>query len=229
MSKVVLLSQVRPGAQNDSVLVVQEALSAAVGLDFSSGPGIFGQLTQNAYAKWQRHLGFAGNQADGIPGEKSLKELGDRFGFEVSSDGHQPSDVAGPQHADGRVASPVPKFQITYPYGVKNPRYAAGYHTGDDYAASVGTPVVAVRNGTIQWSNDNGGAYGAWIGLQADNGRVYVYCHLSQRGANAGQSVKAGQGIGKVGASGNVTGPHLHFEDHPAGPFAYAHCRKPSW
>lgn len=224
MSQFVLLSQVKPGAHNDSVRVVQKALATAVGLDFSSGPGVFGRLTQDAYAKWQRHLGFSGAQADGIPGEASLKRLGDRFGFKVSLDGHQPPGTSG-----GRIASPVPKHPVTYPFGIKNPRYKAGYHTGDDYAAPEGTTAVAVRDGTVQWSNDNGGAYGHWIGLQADNGRVYVYCHLSQRGAHPGQSVKAGQKIGEVGKTGKVTGPHLHFEDHPAGPFVYAQCRKPSW
>jgi len=104
-----------------------------------------------------------------------------------------------------------------------------GYHTGDDYAAPEGTPAVAVRGGTIKWSNAQGGAYGNWIGLQADNGRVYVYCHLSWRSVHPGQEVKAGQRLGKVGSTGNVTGPHLHFEDHPAGPFRYGHDRKPAW
>jgi murein DD-endopeptidase MepM/ murein hydrolase activator NlpD len=229
MSKVVQLSQLNPGAHNDGVLVVQQALAKAVGLDFSSGPGVFGQRTQDAYAKWQRHLGFTGAEADGLPGEESLKKLGAQFGFEVSSNGHRPSGAPGPRGMGGGAASPVPGHQVTYRYGVKNARYAAGYHTGDDYAAPVGTPLVAVRNGTIQWSNNDGGAYGNWIGLLADNGRVYVYCHLSQRGVGAGQTVEAGQRIGKVGQSGNVTGPHLHFEDHPAGRFVYAQCRQPSF
>jgi murein DD-endopeptidase MepM/ murein hydrolase activator NlpD len=128
-----------------------------------------------------------------------------------------------------KVAAPVPGKVVTYPYGVKNSRYAAGYHTGDDYAAAVGLNVVAVRSGTIRWSNDNGGAYGKWMGLDADNGRTYVYCHLSSRLVSAGKKVVAGQVLGKVGATGNVTGPHLHFEDHPLGPFVYAHDRKPAW
>lgn len=132
---------------------------------------------------------------------------------------------AGPQ----KVASPVPGKVVTYAFGVKNPRYAAGYHTGEDYAAGVGLDVVAVRSGTIRWSNDNGGAYGKWMGLDADNGRTYVYCHLSSRLLAAGKTVVAGQVIGKVGATGNVTGPHLHFEDHPLGPFVYAQVRKPAW
>lgn len=224
MATSVNLSHVKPGAKNDSVLTVQKALAKAVGLDFSSGPGVFGPLTQDAYAKWQRTLRFSGAQADGVPGEVSLKKLGDRFGFKVTVDGRRPSGTPG-----GRVASPVPEHHVTYRFGVKDKRYKAGFHTGDDYAAKGGTTVVAVRKGTIQWSNGNGGAYGNWIGLRADNGRVYVYCHLSTRGVSAGASVKAGQKIGNVGSTGNVTGPHLHFEDHPSGSFVYAQCRKPTW
>ena len=218
MSKVVLLSQLRPGAHNDSVLVVQKALAQAVGLDFSSGPGTFGRHTQDAYAKWQRQLGFSGARADGLPGLESLQELGARFGFVVGGEG-----------SSNGVPSPVPGHIITYRYGIENPRYIAGYHTGDDYAAREGVKVVAVRDGTIQWSNGNGGAYGQWIGLHADNGRVYVYCHLSQRGVVVGHEVRAGDTLGKVGSTGHVTGPHLHFEDHPRGVFVYAHGRRPSW
>lgn len=128
-----------------------------------------------------------------------------------------------------RIPAPVTGKVVTYPYGVKNSGYAAGYHTGDDYAAPIGSNAVAVRSGTIRWSNDNGGAYGKWIGLDADNGRTYVYCHLSARMVAAGTKIVAGQLLGKVGATGNVTGPHLHFEDHPLGPFVYAKDRKPSW
>jgi len=130
--------------------------------------------------------------------------------------------------AAAKVKSPVPGYGISYPYGVKNPRYAAGYHTGDDYASPTGTKVVAVLDGTIAWSNNNGGAYGRWIGLRASNGRDYVYCHLSVRSVSTGDKVVAGQKLGEVGATGNVTGPHLHFEDRPKGG-GYGQVRKPSW
>ncbi|MEV6400757.1 peptidoglycan DD-metalloendopeptidase family protein [Streptomyces sp. NPDC051907] len=221
MSKVVSIADLFPGANNASVLIVQKALAEAVGLDFSSGPGVYGELTRKAYAKWQRQLGFSGAQADGLPGLESLKKLGERCGFTVRA-------AAAPA-GSAKVGSPVPGHRVTYRYGIQNARYAAGYHTGEDYASASGTPVVAVRSGSIQWSNNRGGAYGSWIGLQGDNGRVYVYCHLSSRGVATGQRVKAGQRLGKVGSTGNVTGPHLHFEDHPPGPFVYAHVRKPKW
>ena len=130
--------------------------------------------------------------------------------------------------AAAKVASPVPGYKVTYPFGVKDSRYAAGYHTGDDYASPTGTKVVAVLDGTIAWSNNNGGAYGRWIGLRATNGRDYVYCHLSVRSVSTGTKVVAGQKLGEVGATGNVTGPHLHFEDRPKGG-GYGQVRKPKW
>jgi len=130
--------------------------------------------------------------------------------------------------AAAKVKSPVPGYTVTYPFGVKDSRYAAGYHTGDDYASPTGTKVVAVLDGTIAWSNNNGGAYGRWIGLRASNGRDYVYCHLSVRSVSTGTKVVAGQKLGEVGATGNVTGPHLHFEDRPKGG-GYGQVRKPKW
>ena len=90
-------------------------------------------------------------------------------------------------------------------------------------------PVVAVRNGTVAWSNGNGGAYGQWIGLHADNGHVYTYCHLSQRQVKDGQKVTAGQQLGKVGATGNATGPHLHFEMSKGSSWSYGNVAKPVW
>lgn len=128
-----------------------------------------------------------------------------------------------------RVSSPVPGYGVTYPHGALDSRYVSGYHTGDDYTAPLGKPVVAVLDGDIVWANDSGGAYGRWLGLRAD-GRDYVYCHLDaiHVGATTGATVKAGQIIGYVGNTGNSSGPHLHFEDRPAGG-GYATGRKPQW
>lgn len=128
-----------------------------------------------------------------------------------------------------RVETPVPGYGISYPFGTVDTRYAIGYHTGDDYTAPIGKPVVAVLDGEIVWANDQGGAYGRWVGLRA-NGRDYVYCHLDaiHVGATTGARVKAGQILGFVGATGNAQVPHLHFEDRPAGG-GYGSGRKPSW
>jgi murein DD-endopeptidase MepM/ murein hydrolase activator NlpD len=130
--------------------------------------------------------------------------------------------------ASSRVASPVPGYGVNYQFGVRNARYAAGYHTGEDRAAPIGTRIVAVRDGKIIRA-DWGGAYGNWTQLKADNGHVYVYCHQSRRVVKVGDRVKKGQTIGYVGATGKVTGPHLHFEMSTGSTWSYGHVQKPTW
>jgi hypothetical protein len=73
----------RSGSKAAGVLIVQKALKAEFGLDFSSGPGFFGPLTKDSFSRWQRKLGFTGADADGIPGKKSLTRLGAKYGFTV--------------------------------------------------------------------------------------------------------------------------------------------------
>jgi hypothetical protein len=80
----VVAGKFQNGARNDAaVLVVQRALAAEVGLDYSSGPGTAGPRTKAAYKKWQQKLGFTGADADGIPGFVSLSRLGAKRGFGV--------------------------------------------------------------------------------------------------------------------------------------------------
>lgn len=227
-----------PGNSKDDVLLVQKALKKLVGLDYESGPGIFGQKTKTAYKKYQKSLGYTGLDADGIPGPDSLTKLGKASGLFNVNDFltvSKPAKVAAAvknavaKVTGKKVASPVPGHAVTYAYGVKNSRYAAGYHTGADYAARTGTPVVAVRSGRIIRSDSAGGAYGNWIQLLGDDGHVYMYAHLSARQVSVGQRVTAGQQIGKVGATGNVTGPHLHFEKSKGSSWRYGWVQKPVW
>lgn len=67
------------------VLVVEQALKAEGLLAGQYVDGSFGSLTVNAYARWQKRLGYSGTAADGIPGMTSLKKLGDRHGFTVTT------------------------------------------------------------------------------------------------------------------------------------------------
>jgi hypothetical protein len=73
----------RRGTKHNAMLVIQRALAAEVGLDYSSGPGIPGARTKAAYKKWQQRLGYRGADADGIPGYTSLLRLGTKRGFGV--------------------------------------------------------------------------------------------------------------------------------------------------
>jgi murein DD-endopeptidase MepM/ murein hydrolase activator NlpD len=90
----------------------------------------------------------------------------------------------------------------------------ANYHTGLDFAAPSGTPLVAMANGVIT-SVGYDGAYGNKTVLTLDDGTELWYCHQTSTSVAEGDVVKPGQVIGSVGSTGNVTGPHLHLEVRP--------------
>ncbi|MGS2591499.1 LysM peptidoglycan-binding domain-containing M23 family metallopeptidase [Streptomyces hebeiensis] len=100
---------------------------------------------------------------------------------------------------------------VSTPYRASGGMWSSGYHTGVDFTASSGTPVKAVGAGTVVTAGW-GGSYGNQVVIKHDDGRYSQYGHLSSLAVSAGQSVGAGQQIGLSGATGNVTGPHLHFE-----------------
>lgn len=89
-------------------------------------------------------------------------------------------------------------------------------HTGLDLAAPEGTPVLSVANGVVTaagWA----GAYGNRTVVTLEDGTEIWYCHQSAIDVQIGDRVVGGQPIGFVGATGNVTGPHLHLEVRPGG------------
>jgi murein DD-endopeptidase MepM/ murein hydrolase activator NlpD len=90
------------------------------------------------------------------------------------------------------------------------------FHTGLDFAAPTGTPIMAVAGGTI---TDVGysGAYGNRTVETLADGTELWYCHQNTFGTSVGATVRPGQVIGYIGSTGNVTGPHLHLEVHPGG------------
>ncbi len=97
--------------------------------------------------------------------------------------------------------------------GIITTRFGSrGYgHRGLDVAAPLGTPIKAATGGTVTTAGWND-SYGYMLIVSHGNGVQTVYAHCSQLIAKNGQSVAQGQVIGKVGSTGNSTGPHLHFE-----------------
>jgi murein DD-endopeptidase MepM/ murein hydrolase activator NlpD len=89
-------------------------------------------------------------------------------------------------------------------------------HTGLDFAADTGTPIMAVAGGTITEVGYSG-AYGNRTIETLPDGTELWYCHQNEFGTSVGATVRPGQVIGYVGSTGNVTGPHLHLEVHPGG------------
>ncbi|MDF3302308.1 M23 family metallopeptidase [Streptomyces tropicalis] len=111
---------------------------------------------------------------------------------------------------------PTSSYTITGTFGQPGSMWSSGYHTGLDFAAPTGTLIKAIHSGTITqagWA----GAYGYRTVLTLDDGTELWFCHQSSIGVTVGQKVATGDVIGRVGATGNVTGPHVHLEVHPDG------------
>lgn len=119
-------------------------------------------------------------------------------------------------HPDTRKPYPV-----TTAYGVPGSMWACGHHTGEDHACPVGSLAIATTWGTVIHAGPDtpwGPAYGTQVLVRTRDG-VYDYAHnhLSAVTVQAGDHIAPGQTLGLTGASGNVTGPHDHFEARPAG------------
>lgn len=85
------------------------------------------------------------------------------------------------------------------------------FHTGIDIAAPYGEPIAAADDGVVFFVGWKGG-YGNTVIVSHSNGLATLYAHASTLLVEPGQTVKKGETIARVGASGYVTGPHLHFE-----------------
>lgn len=90
-------------------------------------------------------------------------------------------------------------------------------HKGIDIAGPVGTPIVAVDDGVVTYAGWNDGGYGYLVEVTHTNGSQSLYAHNSRILVKEGQRVAQGQQISEMGSTGFSTGPHLHFEIHPAG------------
>ncbi len=109
---------------------------------------------------------------------------------------------------------PAGSTYITSPYGYRiDPvgGIVGDFHLGVDIAGSTGDPVYAAQGGTViraSWFS----TYGNCVDIQHPSGLVTRYAHLSGYHVSVGDTVSQGQVIADIGATGNVTGPHLHFE-----------------
>ncbi len=97
-------------------------------------------------------------------------------------------------------------------------------HAGLDFAAPVGTAILAAAGGVVSAAEYHS-AYGNMVVIDHGNGLQTLYAHASKLDVRQGEIVRKGQQIGRVGATGRSTGPHLHFEVHekgvPQNPFRF--------
>jgi murein DD-endopeptidase MepM/ murein hydrolase activator NlpD len=106
---------------------------------------------------------------------------------------------------------PVGDAPVGTGYKASGSMWSSGSHTGVDFLVGSGTPVHAVAAGTVVSAGWDG-SYGNDVIIRHADGKYTLYGHLSRPVVSAGQTVKEGQQIGVSGATGNATGPHLHFE-----------------
>ena len=155
----------------------------------------------------------------GAGGGSSYGGFGASFGAKGGAYSTTPGNTSAISPYSGQsnkqtLSSPIPGTAPTTMYGAKDPGMwngAKNYHTGDDYAVPVGTSVKAVADGTV-YDDSPGADFGVYVQVDHGNGYQTLYGHLQSRSVKIGQKVVTGQEIGKSGQSGNVTGPHLHFE-----------------
>jgi murein DD-endopeptidase MepM/ murein hydrolase activator NlpD len=156
---------------------------------FPSGPfdGQLGAATERAIRKFERWMGLP---VDG------------RAGTTVFSALRAPLPTCPIP-----LATPVAGF-YTELFGPRGARF----HSGIDYPGMVGTPVTAAASGRVTFAGWSAGGYGYLVAIAHSSGTHTLYAHLSRMGVQVGQRVVTGQRIGRIGASGRATGPHLHFE-----------------
>lgn len=155
---------------------------------FPSGTfdGDFGPRTDAAVRRYQR---WAGLTSDGEVGPATTLSL-----------------ARPPARSLVSIASPIP-VPATDGFGPRGARM----HTGLDFPAPTGTPVVAARTGVVTVARWLSG-YGNTVAIRHKLGTSTLYAHLSAILVRPGQRVAVGQPVGRVGATGAATGPHLHFE-----------------
>lgn len=110
------------------------------------------------------------------------------------------------------------RWPITSSYGLRvHPILGESrLHNGTDIAMPVGTPIFSAHQGVVKRSGSDL-VSGNWLKVTHGFGIESTYCHLEEVGARAGQRVARKQGLGKAGATGRVTGPHLHYVLRVAG------------
>ncbi len=179
----------RPLRRGDTGWDVAELQLALAWQGFPSGPvdGRFGAALAFALTHFQRHAGL---RADVVAGGATLAALRER-------PARAPIPLAWP------LLAPVGDG-----FGPRGDRF----HEGVDLRAPAGADVIAAAPGRVAWAGPRAGGWGELVTLANGRDVRTMYAHLSAVEVKVGEWVAGGAVLGRVGATGDATGPHLHFE-----------------
>ena len=110
---------------------------------------------------------------------------------------------------------PAGTYRVSHNFGQCSYLWA-NCHTGEDFSAPSGTPILSIANGVVTEAGYDG-SYGNKTVVTLEDGTELWYCHQTSMLVSVGDTVRGGQQIGTVGSTGNSTGPHLHLEVRPGG------------
>lgn len=184
--------------------------------------GVFGPVTQAAVTAFQNSQGLPANGAVDM---RTALFLGLIPGATPPAKIDPAAPAPTPPTTGAPASNPLQVFPVLGPCYFTDtwgaPRSGGRRHEGVDIIAATGTPVYAVTAGTItrQFFDQEGSLGGNALRLTAPDGTYFHYAHFSTfaEGIKVGSVVRAGEVIGYVGATGNTSTPHLHFEYHPGG------------
>jgi murein DD-endopeptidase MepM/ murein hydrolase activator NlpD len=150
-----------------------------------------------------------------LAGEYNGEVTGKKRGYWVEDsdpDARGFYDERGRQMRKTFLVAPLDTMRVTSRFGMRRHPVLGGWrmHGGVDYGARTGTPVWAVADGQVVGAGGRGAA-GNMVKIEHGGGLVTMYLHLSRIAVRSGQRVHQRQLIGRVGATGRVTGPHLDF------------------
>ena len=179
----------RPLARGNSGWDVAELQFALAWHGFPNATidGGFGAHLERALKKFQR---WAGLPADGVAGPATFRAL----------------------------RAPLPRCPISLAWPLRAPLGSpfgprgTGFHPGLDFTAWSGAPVGAAAPGRVVFAAYDPSGYGNLVEVAHGAGVVSMYAHMSSVSVRVGQRVATGTRVGRVGATGEATGPHLHFE-----------------
>jgi murein DD-endopeptidase MepM/ murein hydrolase activator NlpD len=157
------------------------------GFPSSTFDGVFGPHIEAALRRFQK---YAGLKTDGVAGPATLAALRE-----------PPAEIPLP------LAWPLSTHMVGDHFGPRGERW----HSGIDLPAPLGTPVYSARSGEVVWAGWRDG-YGFLVTVAHGHGERSMYAHLSRLDVRVGVWIGQGVRVGLVGATGDATGPHLHFE-----------------